>query len=444
MPVPVEVGKPVRGPVRTVLPTVGTVRPLREVKIGSKIAERVEKLLVDEGDPVKEGQLVCQLDTVDTKLRLAEAQASLDQAEASLAKLEAGLRPNEIKQSEAALEEQEAKAAKLKQDSERAKQLFEKGVISDAERDAVLADYATAVARVHAADAVLALAKEGSRKEDIAQAHGVVAQRKAELATVKQRLADASIISPVTGYIVRKNVEVGEWTQIGGTVVEVIDTSVLRVHARVTEKEVGSIREGQKVALKLDAHPDARIEGIVHRIIPEADQASRSFPVQINVRDPDGVVRAGMFARVEFVLGERVNVLLVSEDAVVLRGGLELVYKAVPMPAPPPGAGPPAGGPPASKGEPPTKGGGPPGGMPPMPGQIFLSSRVVVKTGARQEGLIEIREIVNGSLGTGDYIVVTGSENLRDSQPVIVVRGLDAPPAAAEAAGGAARPGGGP
>ena len=431
LPVPVEVGKAVRGPIRSVLPTVGTIRALREIKIGSKIADRVEKVLVDEGDPVKEGQVLCQLDTTDTKLRTQETDAQLAMAEASLAKLEAGLRPNEIKQAEAALEEQEAKVAKLKQDGERARQLFAKGVISDADRDAIAADYATAVARTHAAAAALALAREGSRAEDIAQARATVALRKTELAVARQRLTDATILSPVTGYVVRKHVEVGEWTQIGGTVVEMIDTSILRVHARVTEKMIGAIKEGQKAIIKLDAHADRSFEGTVYRIIPQADEATRSFPVQVNVSDADGVLRAGMFARVSFVLGQRDKVLMVPEDALVYRGGLTLLYRAMPMPAPPPGAAPPSGGgpPPSPLGRGQGEGASPPGGMPPMPGPIFLASRVVVNTGASQDGKLEIREVVSGALDEGDLIVVTGSENLRDGQPIIVVRGLPSQPA---------------
>lgn len=450
-PMPVEVAQASRGTVQKVLPTVGSVRALREVKAGSRIAERVEKLLVDEGDPVKRGQVVCQLDTADTKLRILEAQAELARAEAQLANRVAGLRENEIKQAEAEVEEQKAKAKKLRLDAERVKKLFAKGVTSDAERDAVAAEYETAVARLHRFEAALALAREGTRKQLIDQARADVEYQRAQLALAKQRLADSTIVSPVDGTVVRKQVEIGSWTQVGGTVVDIIDTSVLRVHTRVTEKTIRLIKQGMPVTIRMDAHPGRLFDGVVHRVVPEADAASRSFPVQVNIErvrgeaDPakakalvGSLVKPGMFARTSFVLAERLNVLMVPEDAVVYGRGLAMVFKAAPMP--PPGAAGPSEG--EAGVEPGAKQGAPPA-MPP-PGPMMIASRVVVETGARQEGRIEITQVVNGSLTSGDRVVVVGSENMRDGAPIIVVRGLPAqgkcpaaparPPAGAPAA----------
>ncbi len=413
-PMPVEVATASRGAVYSVLPAVGTVRALREVSVGSKLAERVAELAVDEGDPVKKGQVICRLDTTGTKLRIAESRATLAMAQAELADREAGLRENEIKQKEAEVEEERAKVKKLKLDADRARTLFAKGVIADAERDTVLADHETAVARLHRVEAALALAREGEREEVIARAKADVALQEASVALAEQKLSDSTVVSPVDGYVVRKHIEVGEWTQIGQTLVELIDTSVLRVHTRVTEKQVRSLRDGQRADVRLDAHPDRKFAATIHRIIPQADTTTRSFPVQLDLQDPAHVARAGMFARVAFILGARDDVLLVPEDAIVLRGGLALLFKAAPMPAPPPGAG----------------GGKPPGGapaMPPLPGPMMLASRVVVETGARQEGRIEIRKVVNGSLAAGDAVVVVGSENLREGSMMIVVRGLPEP-----------------
>ncbi|MFP4056612.1 MAG: efflux RND transporter periplasmic adaptor subunit [Candidatus Brocadiia bacterium] len=413
-PIPVEVSPAVRGPVETVLPTVGTVQPLREVQVGSKIAERVAKLLVEEGDPVRgpeegrPGQVICQLDVTNTKLQIQEAKARLAEARATLAKLRAGLRANEIRQAEAEVEEQQARAKKLEQDARRAEKLFAKGVISDSERDAAVAEHQTALARLHRYQAALALAREGTRAEEIAEAQAALDLRQAELALAEQRLEDATIRSPVTGFVVSKHVEEGEWTQVGATVVEVIDTSTLRVHTHVTEKVVRKVSPGQEVVLTLDALPGQRFRGIVHRVIPRADVTSRSFPVQIDVVEPRGVVRPGMFARVGFVLDERADVLQVPEDALVHRGDMVMVYKVVP--------------PASSRGE---GRGGPGGGMPPPAGPVMQASRAVVRAGARQGGMVEVREVVAGSLEAGDLVVVTGNENLRgETMTVAVIRGL--------------------
>jgi len=425
-PLPVEVAPVTRGPVFTVLPTVGSVRALREVSVGSKLAERVAELCVDDGDPVKKGQVICRLDTTELVLRIPEVKAMLARAEAILADREAGLRENEIKQKEAAVAEERSKVKKLKLDADRVKRLFAQGVVADAERDAVLAEYDTALARLAGAEAALALAREGERKQLIAQARADVAYQEALLALAVQRVKDSTIVSPVDGYVVAKHVEVGEWTQVGGTVVDLIDTSVLRVHTRVTEKQIRLIGEKQKAEVRLDALPGRKFTATVHRIIPRADAATRSFPVQLTLSDPTGQVRAGMFARVSFILGARENVLLVPEDAIVLRGGLAMVFKATPMPMPPQGGAPPgsSGGPPKAKAPPGGAAGGAPGGMPPMPGPMMLAQAAIVTTGARQEGNIEIKEVASGSLDAGDLVVVVGSENMRQGAMMIVVRGM--------------------
>ena len=309
---------------------------------------------------------------------------------------------------------------------------------SDAERDAVVAEYETAVARTRRFEAALALAREGTRKQLIDQARANVEYQKAQLALAKQRLADSTIQSPVEGYVVRKYVEIGSWTQVGGRVVDVIDTSVLRVHTRVTEKTVRRVTQGMPVTIRLDAHPTKVFDGVVHRVVPKADKMSRSFPVQVNIErarnEADAAkatafvhsqVKPGMFARTSFVLSERKGVLMVPEDAVVHRGGMTMVFTAKPMPPQgSAGGGPASGGKPQAAGGKPQGAGGPPGDMPPMPGPMMLASQAIVRTGARQEGRIEIKEVVNGSLKAGDLVVVVGSENMREGSMMIVIRGL--------------------
>jgi multidrug efflux pump subunit AcrA (membrane-fusion protein) len=444
-PLPVIVAPAERGEVRSVLPSVGTVQGVRDVSVGSKLAERVAEVLVDEGDQVVQDEtILCKLDVTNTELDIQEAQARLKEVQALLDKAIAGPRPQEIRQAEAELRGFEARVEKLDADVRRNKKLLDNGVISRAEYDAVVAEHDIAKAQVDGAEAKLEELKEGTRTEDIAKARADLALRQAELDMALQRKEDSVVKSPVDGSVVRKLVEVGEWTQIGGTVMEVVDTSKLRVHTTVTEKTIRRIQTGMDVRVHLDAYPDEVFHGAVYRIVPKADPTTRSFPVQVDILEPKEkvaeLVKPGMFARCEFIVGTREDVLLVPEDAVVYRAGLALVFTA--SPRPPQGAGGPPAGAPGEQGapkgteQPPAKGKGGPDG-PPMPGPPLWASRVVVKTGARQEGKIEITEVVNGALQAGDLVVTVGNENMHQGAMMIVVGGLPE-------GRGAAPPGGAP
>lgn len=415
-PMPTVVAPASRGVVRNVLPTVGTVRGVRDVKVGSKIAERVAAVLVDEGDQVfKDKTVLCTLDTTNSVLAIQEAKARLDEAKALLAKAVAGPRLQEIKEAEATVAGLKARVAKLEADLARSRKLLDTKVIAPSEFDAVVAERDVAKALVDAGAAKLALLREGSREEDIAKTRADVALRQAEHDLAEQRKSDSVIKSPVDGHVIAKLVEVGEWTQIGGTVMEIVDTSKLRVHTRVTEKRVRSIRRGMPVRMQLDAHPGRIFQGTVHRVVPKADDTTRSFPVQVDVLEPDGLVKPGMFARCEFVLDERKDVLLVPEDALVFRSGMAMVFTASPVP--PPGFQMPQA---------------PEGAAPPQPpGPPRWAKQVIVKTGTRQEGRMEISEIVAGSLKAGDLVVVVGTENMHEGSMMFVVGGLPKPPAGA-------------
>ena len=125
-PMPVVVAPAVRVEVHKVLPTIGTVQALREVKVSSKLAERVVALNVEEGDEVvKDKTVLCELDATNTKLSILEAQARVEAARQALAKVEAGLRKEEIEQARATVDEQKARLKKLEADVVRARPLRE-------------------------------------------------------------------------------------------------------------------------------------------------------------------------------------------------------------------------------------------------------------------------------------------------------------------------------
>jgi multidrug efflux pump subunit AcrA (membrane-fusion protein) len=180
--------------------------------------------------------------------------------------------------------------------------------------------------------------------------------------------------------------------------------------------------DGIEVPVEFEALP-GRYSGRVKAIIPQANPQARTFPVIVLVPNPDGLIRAGMSARVLAQLGDPVPTVLVPKDALVLRSGRTFVFRTVPMQAPP-GVGAPGGGAPGDAGS----GAGAPGAAPAAPEDPPLSGveEVEVEVGNGYGAW----QVVRGGIRAGDQVVVRGNEGLRPGMPVIVaaVTEIEPPP----------------
>lgn len=277
----------------------GKIEPRTQVKISADIAGKVVDLRVKEGDRVKRGQLMLQLDDTQYRSSHRQAQASLASARARLREAETGLRVSDA-------------------NYERQRSLFQQKLLSQAEWDA--ATSANEAARVAAATA----------RED-------VTRLQASVEATADYLAKCRFLAPFDGVVSALDVEEGE-TVITGTmnnpgsqIMAVSDLSRMLVRAEVDETDVVDMRLGQKTRITVDAFPDTSFEGTVTKIGNTAKRSMTSsvegqtnFEVEVVFNADVPGVRPGMTADVDIETGTHAGALAVPIQSVVIRTEREL------------------------------------------------------------------------------------------------------------------------
>jgi RND family efflux transporter MFP subunit len=254
----------------TLLNASGYVVAQRKAAVASKITGRLVSLMVEEGNRVKEGQIIARLENEDTIASRDQAQAQRKVAEANLEEARA-----------------EMNVAALTYD--RNKRLLERQIISKSEYDNVDARNKRARAAVAAAEAAV--------KASTAALQG---------ATVA---LDYSLIrAPFDAVVLTKNADIGDIvtplgaaTNAKAAVVTIADMRSLQVEADVSESNLGLIKAGQPCEIQLDALPDSRFAGVIHMIMPTADRSKASVMVKVRFLEPDPRILPEMSAKVAFL-----------------------------------------------------------------------------------------------------------------------------------------------
>jgi len=269
-----QVEKVIRGDIRVEVSATGIIEPINQVEIKSKASGLIEELRIEEADFVNKGDLICRLDQRDTKNLYDQSVADLEVAEAT------------VKQSQS--------------DFNRKKDLYEKGLISAEEFD----------------QAKLALV----------QAEAQVVRVKIDVDNNDIRLKDTIVRSPIKGIILTKDVEEGQIISsgissvTGGTLIATVaDMNEIYVKADVDEVDIGRIKPGMSAQVVADAYPSQVFDGEVIRIAAQAKvvQNVTSFEVTIRVKNPNGILKAGMNTSVEIVVADKKDVILLPNEALM-------------------------------------------------------------------------------------------------------------------------------
>jgi len=390
-PTPVSVCPVVQREVASGQTFVGTVMPKRISIIGSAVAERVVAFPVNEGDRVKRGQPLARLRTQTLEIDLAAARAELELRKHELAELENGSRPEEITQARARVLSAKALMTLTETRLDRYQRLYKENQAAEDEVNLAVSSHDQAVQAHEEAKAGLALVVAGPRKEKIAQARARVQSQQEEIRRLQDQIERHTIVAPFDGYVVTEHTEVGQWLATGDPVVELAELDTVDVRVLVLEDYVRYLRVGTEARVTLGALPGRTFTGHVALIVPQADTRSRSFPVEVQLKNQEmagGILlKAGMFARVTLPVGRNAKALLVPKDALVLGGPTPTVYVF------------------DANGDDPGKG---------------KVRPVSVVLGIASQGLIQ----VSGQLKLGQQVVARGNERLGVGQEVTIAERL--------------------
>jgi len=282
---------------------------IREVQLGFRVAGRLQDMLFEEGDAVAAGDLLAVLDDEPMSEALAVAEARVLQAQAGLDRATTGSRPQEIQAAEARVDEARAALDNADQELRRQKELTEKKLSSQRLLDSAVATRDQAAARLSANREALALAVEGFRQEDIAEAKAALAAALALQEEAATRYQDTRLNAPSAGIILSRAREPGSMLAVGAPVYTLSLTETVYVRAYVDEPYLGKVAPGAQVTITTDSS-DAEYKGQVGFISPRAEFTPKTvettalrtdlvYRLRIVVPNADEGLRQGMPVTVE-------------------------------------------------------------------------------------------------------------------------------------------------
>jgi HlyD family secretion protein len=261
--------EPELGDIQILVTATGTVNALKTVLVGTQVSGVISKIFVDYNDVVKEGQVIALLDT-------RSLQVSLDEANANLAKAQTQL-------------------IQIKGDYERNEILIEKHLITQSDFDIQVSTYKTAQNTVQTAAG--------------------------ELSKAKINLKFATIVAPISGIIISRNVDVGQTVAASFTTPTLFtianDLKKMQLQANVDEADIGQIKIGQPVFFNVDAYPDETFTGVVQqiRLQPITLNNVVSYAVMIDAPNEDLKLLPGMNADISIVVQESKGILKIPVSA---------------------------------------------------------------------------------------------------------------------------------
>ncbi len=278
---------------------------IREVTLGFRVPGKLAKLLYDEGDKVKAGEVIASLDDEPYRNQVANAEAQVESLRERLKLRKTGNRPEEIAQARSLVREREATATNGERLFKRSEELLAVKGVAIQDRDNAAASYEEAEARLKSARDNLALLEAGFRVEDIAQAKADLAQAEAALATANLQVKDTVLTAPSDGVILTRAQEAGAILQAGSAVFTLSLVNPVWVRAYVHEPDLGCIHPGMKVEIRTDSHRDKLYTGQIGYISPRAEFTPKTvettelrtalvYRLRIVVANSDEGLRQGM------------------------------------------------------------------------------------------------------------------------------------------------------
>lgn len=339
LPMTVEVAPVSHADLSEQITVVGNLIGEATVDAAPKINGRLQSVAVKLGDRVTRGQQLARIEDSEITEQVKQSEAALEVAKATVRQREADLRFSNTN-----LERTQNLAER---------QLVSRQMLDDAE------------SRQQAAAAQL----------DLARAQ--LAQSQARVDELKINLSETIITSPVTGFVGKRSLDPGAWVTPNTALISVVDISTVRLVANVVERDLRRVTQGMAAGVGVDAYPGERFVGRVARVAPVLDPATRTAQIEVEIPNPQGRLKPGMYAKVEFTVEQHDNALVVPSNAVVDYNGQRGVF---------------------------------------IPDEENIARFQAIKTGIEQPDLVEVA----GGLKEGDRVVTTGAAALRDGDQILL------------------------
>jgi HlyD family secretion protein len=289
-----------------ILNATGYIVAAHRIEVASRIVGRVSWIGVEKGDKVQAGQILVRLEDDEYRAQVEQARGQLASLEAQLLQLERGARPEEISVARANLREAEAVLENARVNLERAGKLSDEGVLERQALDDAQARFDGQSARVNSLQRTVDLTVLGPRSEEIAAARGRVVQARGAVTYAETQLANTIIRAPLTGTILERAVEKGEFvtTMFVGErgaksyVVALADLNDLEVELDISQNDFARLSGGQKGVITTEAFPDREYNGRISEISPEANRQKATVQVKVKILNPDDYLRPEMNASV--------------------------------------------------------------------------------------------------------------------------------------------------
>jgi HlyD family secretion protein len=311
---PSKLAKVERGDLAKSVVATGKIEPITKVEVKSKASGIVQKLLTDYGQNVTKGQVLAELDKEEINAQVNQQRASLQAAEAAANAAAADLE-------HAKVDAEGPDVPTLKRAYERAQQMAKAGVVSSSALEDAQRNYEMAVNKQH-----LGSANEVTARAKLKQSLAQVAQVKAQLEQTEQQQRYATIVSPIDGVVLSRDVEVGTAVSsilvLGSSATLVMtlgDTREVYVQGKVDESDISKVYMNQPARIKVESYKDRTFNGKVTKISPmgvEKDNVT-TFEVRVSIDNSKGELKAMMTANAEIILEEHKAVLMVPEASLI-------------------------------------------------------------------------------------------------------------------------------
>jgi HlyD family secretion protein len=328
--VTVQTGKVVTQDISSQVTASGQIKPKTIVNVGANAMGRIVRLFVKEGEKVKKGQILAQLENVQSAADVDMTRATLASSQTDAVAAEAGLNT-----AQAQLKSSTADFSRAKLDYDRAQGLFKDQLISKADFDTKKAAYEVADA-VHAQD----VARVAQSKAQVDSAHGRVNQARAQLTRMSDILSKTTYAAPFDGTVTNLPVHEGETVVMGiqnapgSTLMTVANMNVITAEVQVDETDIVNVKIDQPAEVTIDAIPNQTFKGKVSEIGDNAiirstgvstsqslagSQEAKDFKVVITLIDPPANLRPGLSSTAKITTGTAHNALAIPIQALTMR-----------------------------------------------------------------------------------------------------------------------------